>query len=179
MAPAAGRPSSGGPADHRVTPTSKQAGWLSALRRYLALVAAANLAWEFAQMPLYTLWRTGTREEIAFAVLHYTAGDVLIAVVLLVAVLVLFGSPGWPAAASCGHGGDGRRRSRVHGPQRAVEPRARGRAYSDLMPVVPWIGVDLAPPAQWHLIPAASLAWACRPWGGAVLHHGSDRQAPG
>ena len=53
--------------------------WLAAVRRYLAAAAFGNLAWEFAQTPLYTLWRTGLAGEIAFAVLHCTAGDVVIA----------------------------------------------------------------------------------------------------
>ena len=38
------------------------------VRRYLAAVAFGNFAWELAQMPLYTLWRTGSPGEIAFAV---------------------------------------------------------------------------------------------------------------
>src|SRR3546814_3558185 len=37
--------------------------WLSVLRRYLAVIAVGNLAWEFAQLPLYTIWhaRKSTR----------------------------------------------------------------------------------------------------------------------
>ena len=30
----------------------------------MIFVAVANLAWEFAHMPLYTLWQTGTASEI-------------------------------------------------------------------------------------------------------------------
>src|SRR3546814_8883510 len=44
--------------------------WLSVLRRYLAVIAVGNLAWEFAQLPLYTIWHGGTPREIAFAALH-------------------------------------------------------------------------------------------------------------
>ena len=54
-------------------------GWLNALRRYLIAMAIGNLIWEFAHMPLYTLWETGTPREIAFSALHCTGGDVLIA----------------------------------------------------------------------------------------------------
>src|SRR3546814_11930886 len=53
--------------------------WLRALRRYMVGVALANLVWEFAHMPLYTLWETGSPSEIAFAALHCTGGDILIA----------------------------------------------------------------------------------------------------
>ena len=56
---------------------------LSALRRYVAVVALGTLVWEFAQMPLDTLWRTGTGGEIAVADLHCTGGDVSIATALL------------------------------------------------------------------------------------------------
>ena len=52
--------------------------WLPALRRYLAVMVLGNLAWEIAQLPLYTIWRTGTFGEKAFAVLHCTGGDLLI-----------------------------------------------------------------------------------------------------
>ena len=45
---------------------------------------------------LYTLWQTGSPGDIAFAVLHCTAGDVLIATGALVAALTVLGSPDWP-----------------------------------------------------------------------------------
>ena len=54
------------------------APWLVTLRWYLPLALAANLAWEAAQLPLYTLWREGSAGEIAAAVLHCTLGDGLI-----------------------------------------------------------------------------------------------------
>jgi hypothetical protein len=70
--------------------------WLIAVRRYLIAIAFGSLLWETAQMPLYTLWRTGTAAAIAQAVLHCTLGDVLIATVALVAALAVVGSPAWP-----------------------------------------------------------------------------------
>ena len=73
--------------------------WLPFLRRYIALMALGNLAWEFAHMPLYTLWETGTRGEIVFAALHCTGGDILIALAALMAALLLFGNGHWPAQA--------------------------------------------------------------------------------
>src|SRR3990167_6631798 len=47
--------------------------------RFVLAIAALNLVWEIGQMPLYTLWLTGTRCEIAYAILHCTIGDILIA----------------------------------------------------------------------------------------------------
>jgi hypothetical protein len=46
--------------------------WLGSLRRFLVFVAAGNLVWGIAQLPLYTIWYEGTLGEIAFAVAHCT-----------------------------------------------------------------------------------------------------------
>ena len=45
---------------------------------YIGLAAIAHFLWEAAQLPLYTLWRTGTPREIVSALLHCTGGDILI-----------------------------------------------------------------------------------------------------
>lgn len=139
-------------------------GWLAAVRRYLVAVALGNLVWEFAQMPLYTLWRTGAAREVAFAALHCTAGDILIATAALVASLVVVGTSEWPrrrfarvaAAVTVGLG------YTVYSEHMNVVVRAAW-AYSDLMPTVPWLGTGLAPLAQWVVVPALSFAWARRP----------------
>src|SRR3546814_15156166 len=73
-------------------------GWLAAVRRYLAVIAVGNLLWEFAQLPLYTIWYEGSMEEILFAVVHCTGGDVLIASMTLLGALILAGDPRWPQA---------------------------------------------------------------------------------
>ena len=64
--------------DHR-------ADWLQVLRRYLGVSIVGNLVWESLQLPLYTLWATGTRREQAFALLHCTIGDAMIAGLSLLA----------------------------------------------------------------------------------------------
>jgi len=78
------------------SPPPGQANWLSVLRRYLVVMALGNLVWEFAHIPLYTLWVTGSTREIVFAALHCTGGDILIAVSTLLAALILFGTGRWP-----------------------------------------------------------------------------------
>jgi hypothetical protein len=131
--------------------------WLTALRRYLGVVVVGNMIWEFAQMPLYTIWRTGSRSEIVFAALHCTGGDILIALSSLVISLLTVGSGGWPVGRFC--------------PVAAVtvilgvaytafsewlNVVARAAwAYSDLMPVVSVFGFDvgLSPLLQWVLVP--------------------------
>src|SRR6266508_1749785 len=71
--------------------------WLDVLRRYLAFVLVWNLLWEFAQLPLYTIWHHGTPGEMAFAALHCTAGDALIASASLLIALMMFGQSNWPS----------------------------------------------------------------------------------
>lgn len=164
-----------------MTSTPARPDRLAALRRHLAAVAVGNLAWETAQLPLYTLWRTGSPSEIAFAVLHCTAGDVLIAVSSLAAALVLLGAVDWPArrfapvAAAAVAFGLG---YTVHSEHVNL---ARGAwAYSESMPTLPWLGTGLAPLAQWLVIPAVSLCWACRDRPrGSVAPRGGEGRVPG
>ena len=61
--------------------------------RYLAISACFNLAWEIAQLPLYTIWRTAGAGEILFAVIHCTLGDVLVAAGSLLLALFSVGTP--------------------------------------------------------------------------------------
>jgi hypothetical protein len=70
-----------------VTPVRPKTGAGLSIRRaivlYLALAGAGHLAWETAQLPLYTIWWTGTRREILFALIHCTGGDLLISAAAL------------------------------------------------------------------------------------------------
>jgi hypothetical protein len=70
--------------------------WLFALRRYLAVIVLGNLVWEFAQLPLYTIWYESSPQRIAFAAIHCTGGDVLIAGSALVGSLIVVGGNQWP-----------------------------------------------------------------------------------
>jgi hypothetical protein len=80
-----------------VTPNIPGAGrWHSTMRRYLAVMVLGNLVWEFAHLPLYTLWETGSPGEIVFAAIHCTGGDILIALSALTAALFVFGTDQWP-----------------------------------------------------------------------------------
>jgi hypothetical protein len=47
-------------------------------------------------MPLYTVWRSGSWSEIAFAAVHCTGGDLLIALSALTVALMLVGTSAWP-----------------------------------------------------------------------------------
>ncbi len=149
-------------------PTITGVNWLAALRAYLYVTAIANLTWEMLHLPLYTIWTTGSLGEQAFAVLHCTAGDVLVAFSALAVALITAGVKTWPAE---------RHRpvllvALIVGIAYAVFSEwlnmvARASwAYSPLMPVVPLINTGLSPLLQWIVIPAAAFYVARRAGGG-------------
>lgn len=112
-------------------------------------------------MPLYTLWKTGSAEEIIFAVLHCTAGDVLIAGAALFGSLIVVGGADWPrkgfvpvAAVTLVAG---------IGVTATIEHLSTTRGfwtYSDLMPLLPGTGLGLSPLAQWIVIPVLAFVFA-------------------
>lgn len=138
-------------------------GWLPALRLYVVVLVPLMLVWETAQMPLYTLWQTGTVGEVAYAIVHCTLGDALIGLAALTWSLVLVGSPEWPRA----------RFRRVATATLAiglgyvaysewVNIELRGSwAYTEAMPRLPPFGTGLAPLLQWLAVPPIAL-WAAR-----------------
>lgn len=135
--------------------------WLRALRRYLVVSALGNAVWESAQLPLYTIWSQGPARDKLVAVSHCTAGDILIAVNAWVFALVVAGSPDWPAEAA--------RRVALLIISGGLAYTAYSEwlnatvrqswTYSDLMPVIPGLGVGVSPMLQWLIIPSLAL-WA-------------------
>lgn len=135
------------------------------LRRYFLFVALANLAWEMAQLPLYTLWWESSIGQIAFAVVHCTGGDLLIATASLTLALLFFADRDWPeegffkvVVATVAFGVV----YTVFSEWLNTEIRGSW-AYTDWMPVVPILGTGLSPLAQWLVIPLAAFWWARRP----------------
>lgn len=147
--------------------------WLSAFRLYLSVTAVASLAWEVAQLPLYTLWRTGSAREVAIAIAHCTAGDLVIAASALMTALALAGHRDWPV----------RRFRPVVALTLAIGFAYTGYSewlntavlmrwtYSDLMPIVPVLNLGLSPLLQWIVIPTATLTVVER-----TSRHGSPRR---
>jgi hypothetical protein len=139
--------------------------WLAALRRYVLFAAVANLVWEAAHVPLYTIWRDGTAGEVAFAIIHCTGGDILIAVAVLVLALLLAGHENWPLQSAWPVAG----LTILFSVTSAVLIEwlnilvRKSWAYSDLMPVIPVLDAGLSPVMQWIAIPLAALWWARRP----------------
>jgi hypothetical protein len=143
---------------------ANETDWLSALRRYLLFVALANLIWEFAHMPLYTIASTGTTGEILFAGFHCTGGDILIALSSIMLALFIFGDRRWPEmqllpvvwlTVLFGTG------YAIVSEWLNITVR-KAWAYSDLMPVVPLIDTGLSPLLRWIVIPLGGFWWASR-----------------
>lgn len=145
-------------------------GWLRVLRRYLAAIAVGNLGWEFAQLPLYTIWHDGSPGEIAFAALHCTGGDVLIAGAALLTALLVAATGDWPhdrfaaVVAITVLGGLG---YTVFSEWLNTEIRGSW-AYAETMPRLPLIGTGFAPLAQWIVVPIAAFWWSRHPLGRAL-----------
>ncbi len=138
--------------------------WREALTLYLVGSGLLHLVWETLQLPLYTIWRTGTNFEIAFAVFHCTAGDVIIAAGSLFTAMVIFGNRTWPpqqwvaiVVATLVFG------IAITIYSEWVNTVLRKTwAYSELMPTLPVLGTGLAPLTQWIVVPSlviASVYW--------------------
>jgi hypothetical protein len=132
---------------------------LSAVMVYLAVTFVLHLVWEVVQLPLYTIWRTGTAREIGFAVVHCTGGDLMIATLSLGGALLLAGHIVWTIE----------QRQQIacltvifglaytifsEWLNTAVRPYW---AYSDLMPTVPVLGTGMSPLLQWLVVPSIAL----------------------
>lgn len=156
----------GAPPPGGARPAPPGADWLRGLRAYLAVIAVGNLVWETLHLPLYTIWWTGTVRENAFAVVHCTLGDLLIALSALTLSLALAGNRDWPA----------RRFRRVAALAVAfgigytafsewlnIVVRAAW-AYSEFMPVLSVFGFDvgLSPVVQWVVVPLLAFRQARR-----------------
>ena len=134
--------------------------WLAALRIYIATTLALLAIWEIAQLPLYTIWSTGTRREILFAVLHCTVGDFIIATLSIVSAVLVLGGNAWPnerfirvmiATLILGL-------SYTVYSEWANTVLRQSWEYSNLMPKLPPLGTGLSPLMQWIVVPALGFA---------------------
>ena len=142
--------------------------WPRAVRSYIVASLLLHLAWEIVQLPLYTIdWSQPVSQQV-FAILHCTAGDVMIASLSLLLALAIVGTPDWPV--DC----DSRvwLATMVLGVAYTIfsewfNVSIRGTwAYSEFMPTLPIVGTGLGPLLQWFVIPTSAL-WICKqrhPW---------------
>lgn len=125
------------------------------------LSLALHLVWEVAQLPLFTLWREATLTAIAWAVVHCTAGDGVIALGTFALASAWSGRVGWP----------------WHSPIRGLPIlllsgvaytvfsewrnvyRLGWWAYAEQMPTI--FGIGVSPLAQWVVVPVIAL-WILR-----------------
>jgi hypothetical protein len=137
--------------------------WRRVVIRYLSFIGVANLAWETAQLPLYTIWQTGSPGELAFAVVHCTAGDVLIAAAALMLAMALVGRDTWPTeayvqvavvATTIGVG------YTLYSEWLNTAVR-QSWAYAPAMPTLPLIRTGLVPVVQWLVLPPLGF-WVVR-----------------
>ena len=134
--------------------------------RYLPWLLALNLAWEIAQLPLYTIWRDASAGYVAFAVAHCTVGDLLIgAAALAIALVAMRAGPAtawrWRTIAVV---------TTLIGVAYTFASEWMNTSlrqswqYSDLMPTLELgsVTVGLSPLAQWLLVPPVALYVAHR-----------------
>lgn len=130
--------------------------------RYLLAVTVLNLVWEVAQLPLYTIWTTGSARDNLFAVLHCTVGDAMIAISALSIALVVCRARGWPGhrflavallAILVGIG------YTMYSEWRNTTV-TMSWDYASAMPRV--FGIGLSPIAQWLVVPGVVFWWIRR-----------------
>ncbi|MCB1377720.1 MAG: hypothetical protein KDK89_05040 [Alphaproteobacteria bacterium] len=146
----------------------------SGVAKILAVFGVLNLFWEVAQLPLYDIWYEATPAVITFAVLHCTAGDVLIGInSAIVAYLIVAGvyrsgtPPIWVlgmtlVVISVGY--------TAYSEWMNVYVW-RSWSYSSLMPTVPPLMTGISPILQWVIVPMVTLAIA------RTLLHRRSRQS--
>lgn len=133
--------------------------------RYLPWLAGLDFVWEALQIPLYTIWAEAPASYIAFAIVHCTAGDVLIgAGCLALALIASRAGPikrwRWGRVASL---------ALMFGVGYTLFSERLNTAllrwsYSDLMPLMRVAGVDIgvSPLLQWVVVPPLALYLARR-----------------
>lgn len=133
------------------------------LGAWMLLSLALHLVWEIAQLPFYTLWAEGEPAEIAWAVVHCTVGDGLIALGAYGAASAVTRTVMWPwrnplrgliALWAAGLAWT------IFSEWRHVQLLGSW-AYADAMPTL--AGIGLTPLAQWIVVPALAL-WCLRHW---------------
>ena len=133
---------------------------------YAPVLGLTSLVWEFLQMPLYRLWETGSPREIAYAVLHCSAGDILIGTSALLLAMIATRSF-HPGGASSGAVVAATILMAVGYTMFSewlnIEVRGSWQ-YSTLMPVLPGSGTGVVPLLQWVIMPPLALCVASNPW---------------
>jgi hypothetical protein len=127
--------------------------------RLLIWALPLETLWEFAQFPLYTLWNESGWGYRLFSLAHCTGGDLLILFLSYELIALLTRNRRWFAG-----------RVHVTGPLFTLtgllytihsELTQAGPAgaweYTAQMPIVPWLGIGVAPLLQWLVLRNRSI----------------------
>lgn len=124
---------------------------------WAALAFVLNLAWEIAQVRLYTIWTEADGLSVAWALFHCTLGDVLISLALFALAGLVLRRADWPASRPFAGGV-----LVVIGAMAYTGwsewynvYRAGSWGYSASMPLI--FGIGLSPLLQWLILPPALL----------------------
>jgi hypothetical protein len=118
-----------------------------------ALALALNLTWEIAHVRLYSIWMEADGLRIAWAVLHCSLGDVLIALAMFAFAGIVLRRADWPGSRPWAGGAIvviGAMAYTVWSEWHNVY-RAGNWGYTASMPVV--FGIGLSPLLQWLILP--------------------------
>ena len=118
-----------------------------------ALAFALNLAWEIAQVRLYTLWTEADGLTVAWSLFHCTLGDVWIAFALFALTGMVLRHSDWPASRPWTGGAmvvTGALAYTAWSEWYNVY-RAGSWGYSASMPLI--FGIGLSPLLQWLILP--------------------------
>jgi len=132
-----------------MTGTVARAGLWSALAFLL------NLAWEIAQVRLYTIWAVADGMTVAWALLHCSLGDVVIALALFALAGMVLRRADWPASRPLTGGAivvAGALAFTAWSEWYNVY-RAGNWGYTASMPMI--FGIGLSPLLQWLIVPLA------------------------
>lgn len=122
--------------------------------RLFALGFPLHLAWEGAQLPLYTLWREAEWSHILYSLTHCTLGDMLILLACYEAIALLNRNRYWLDGAILWNG----LAFTILGVGYTIYSEIanvyleKTWAYTETMPIVPGIEIGLTPLLQWLLI---------------------------
>jgi hypothetical protein len=143
--------------------SSLRGGIRRAVLLYLSAATALHLVWETAQLPLYTIWSTGTKLDILFAVIHCTTGDLLITAFALALAGLVARIGHWPffgnrmvlTAILLGLA------YTVFSEWLTTQIR-QSWSYTEAMPLLPPLGTGLTPFLQWLVVPGIALGYVRR-----------------
>ena len=124
---------------------------------WVALALVLNLAWEIAHVRLYTIWAAGDGMSIAWALLHCSLGDVVIALSMFALAGIVLQRADWPASRPWTGGAIvviGAMAFTAWSEWYNVY-RAGNWGYTASMPMI--FGIGLSPLAQWMVLPPAMV----------------------